>query len=240
MHGRRLILKSRLLFHIVGLLFPARCHGCDRIVQRDVFLCDACLETVERLENPCTGCGKPAGECDCGRNKFKLNITAPLAYTGSVVTAIHRFKFGGEKNLHRYFADYMAESVRARFGEVAFDLVTCVPQTARRKRQRGYNQSALLAKSCAKLLGLPCKEALLKTRNTKDQHKLKAKERAENLKGAFSVNDMSVIDGKTVLLCDDIKTTGATLNECRKTLIEAGAKEVYCVTAAVVTDNKQK
>ena len=93
MHGRRLILKSRLLFHIVGLLFPARCHGCDRIIQRDVFLCDDCLKKAERLENPCTGCGKPVGECECGRNNFKLNITAPFAYTGSIVAAIHRFKF---------------------------------------------------------------------------------------------------------------------------------------------------
>ena len=237
MHGRRLILKSGLLFHIVGLLFPARCHGCDRIIQRDVFLCDACLETAERLENPCTGCGKPEGECECGRYNFKLNITAPFAYTGSIVEAIHRFKFGGDRNVHTFLAGYMAESAKEKFSGVEFDLVTCVPQTARRKRQRGYNQSALLAKGCAKQLGLPCKEALLKTRNTKDQHKLKAKERAENLKGAFSVNDTSVINGKTVLLCDDIKTTGATLNECRKTLLKAGAKEVYCVTAAVVTDN---
>lgn len=237
MHGRRLILKSGLLFHIAGLLFPARCYGCGEIIQRRVFLCDNCLKKAERLENPCTGCGKPEGECDCGKNKFTLNITAPFAYTGSVVEAIHRFKFGGERNAHAFLAEYMAESVKERFGGVELDLVTCVPQTARRKRQRGYNQSALLAKSCAKLLGLPCKEALLKTRNTKDQHKLKAKERAENLKGAFSVNDTSVIDGKTVLLCDDIKTTGATLNECRKTLLKAGAKEVYCVTAAVVTDN---
>lgn len=237
MHGRRLILKSRLLFHIAGLLFPARCHGCDRIIQRDVFLCDDCLKKAERLENPCAGCGKPEGECECGRNDFKLNITAPFVYTGSIVEAIHRFKFSSDRNAHTYFAEYMAESVKEKFGTVEFDLVTCVPQTGRRKRQRGYNQSALLAKSCARLLGLPCKEALLKTRNTKDQHKLKAKERAENLKGAFSVNDTSVINGKTVLLCDDIKTTGATLNECRKTLLKAGAKEVYCVTAAVVTDS---
>ncbi len=238
MHGRRLILRSGLRFYISWLLFPARCHGCDRIIQRDVFLCDDCLEKAERLENPCTGCGKPAGECECGRNKFTLNITAPFAYTGSIVDTIHRFKFSGDRNAHTFLAGYMAESVKERFGGVELDLVTCVPQTGRRKRQRGYNQSALLAKSCARLLGLPCKEALLKTRNTKDQHLLKAKERAENLKGAFSVNDTSVIHGKTVLLCDDIKTTGATLNECRKTLLKAGAKEVYCVTAAVVTDNK--
>lgn len=231
-------MKSSLLFYISGLLFPARCHGCDRIIQRDAFLCDNCVEKVERLENPCTGCGKPEGECDCGRNGFRLNITAPFAYTGCIVAAIHRFKFGGDRNAHAHLAGYMAESVKEKFSGIEFDFVTCVPQTARRKRRRGYNQSALLAKGCAKLLGLPCKEALLKTRNTKDQHKLKAKERAENLKGAFSVNDTSVVKGKTVLLCDDIKTTGATLNECRKTLIKAGAKEVYCVTAAVVTDKK--
>lgn len=232
-------MKSKLLFHIAGLLFPSRCHGCDKIVQQDIFLCDECRKTAERLENPCIGCGKPSAECDCRRNKFKLNLTAPFAYTGSIVTAIHRFKFGGEKNMAEYFVADMAKSVKDSFGGVEFDLVTCVPQTGRRRRQRGYNQSALLAKGCANLLSVPCKDALLKTRNTKDQHKLKAKERAENLKGAFSVSNTVLIEGKTLLLCDDIKTTGATLNECRQTLLKAGAKEVYCVTVAVVTD-KQK
>ena len=88
-------MKSRLLFHIAGLLFPARCHGCDRIIQRDVFLCDDCLKKAERLENPCIGCGKPEGECECGKNDFKLNITAPFAYTGSIVKII--IEYNGEK-----------------------------------------------------------------------------------------------------------------------------------------------
>lgn len=172
----------------------------------------------------------------CSRSKFKLQLTAPFVYKDNLAYAVQRFKFQDETNLSEYFAKEICASVNLNFSEKQFDFVTCVPLTKKKLRKRGYNQSELLAKDCAKLLGTDFENALIKSRDTTDQHELKAKERLKNLKDAFEVNKSVDINGKTVLLCDDIKTTGATLYECRKTLIKAGAKDVFCACIAVVPE----
>ena len=131
----------------------------------------------------------------------------------------------------------MAECVAFEFGDVKFDVITCVPQTKKKRRKRGYNQSALLAKQISHELSVPFNELLLfKTRETADQHDLRGKDRLKNLKNAFAAENEDAVKDKTILLCDDIKTTGATLNECRKTLLKAGAKAVCCATIAVTPE----
>lgn len=225
---------KHIVFQTLGLLFPARCPGCNKITQRYELFCDNCLAEIKTIKNQCRGCGNPQNHCCCAKNKIKLNIVSPFRYDGVISTAIQRFKFNGEKIIVQALVPQMIKSIKQGFPDVSFDFVTYVPQTDKRLRERGFNQSAILAKSCAKELGLPCNNVLIKTRNTKDQHTLKAKDRISNLKGAFSIEGKADINGKTVLLCDDIKTTGATLNECSKELLRAGAKEVCCVTAAVV------
>lgn len=103
-----------------------------------------------------------------------------------------------------------------------------------REKERGYNQSALLARELSALLGVPADcHALCKSIDTPAQHALKGAERRGNVFGVFEVPAPESVEGKTILLCDDIKTTGATLDECAKTLKLAGAKEVYCVCIAV-------
>lgn len=233
-------MKSNLLFHIISLIFPARCPICNKIVQRQSFLCPDCIRDVERIADQCHGCGCPKNACLCGRNGFHLQLTAPFAYKGNIRSAIHRFKFRDERELAQYFGEEIVKTVKRDFSQVDFDLVTCVPQTKKRRRERGYNQSALLAKSIAASLNLKLEENLLiKTRETANQHELKGKSRLTNLKGAFSVSETAEIKGKIILLCDDIKTTGATLNECRKTLLKSGVKDVYCAAIAVVPDKIQ-
>ncbi len=231
-------MKNKLFFHIISLLFPARCPICNKIVQRQNFLCPECSSAAERIENPCHGCGREKTQCACGKSKFNLQLAAPFSYKGNIKSAIHRFKFQEETELSEFFGSEIAKTVEKHFRQVPFDVVTCVPQTKKRKRERGYNQSALLAKEAASALTLEFKETLLiKTRDTADQHGLKGKERINNLKNAFSVAENIDIKGKTILLCDDIKTTGATLNECRKTLLKSGAKAVYCAVIAVVPES---
>ena len=172
----------------------------------------------------------------CSRSDFRLQLTAPFVYKDSLAAAVRRFKFSDEVNLSEFFAKEMCSAVSATFPETKFDFVTCVPLTKKKRNKRGYNQSELLAKECAKLLDSEYKTALIKTRETADQHSLNAKERLKNLKNAFEPAPKIDIKGKTILLCDDIKTTGTTLCECRKTLIKAGAKDVYCVCIAVVPE----
>lgn len=226
-----------ILFHILGLLFPARCPLCSQIVQRQAALCQSCKRTAPWIVDGCTGCGCPKNECSCGKNGFELNIVSPFEYDGAVRDAIHAFKFGGELEHAQYFGEEMGRAVKAKFGDVDFDLAVCVPQTKRRLRERGFNQSAMLTKRCAKFLEIPSgTNTLLKLHDTADQHTLKARDRQKNVKGVFQLSPKADVKGKTVLLCDDIKTTGATLNECRKILTKAGAKEVYCATLAVVVE----
>ena len=222
---------------IINLIYPARCPICNEIEQRQLHLCTQCEKDTVHLHERCIGCGRPKNSCCCAKNQFSLCLTSPFLYEGKLKQAIHRFKFGEETYLAKYFGKEVAESVKEEFGNVSFDIVTCVPQTKRRRRERGYNQSALLAKEVAKRLALPFDELLLiKSRNTADQHKLTGKARMQNLKNAFAANKTESIKGKTILLCDDIKTTGATLNECRKTLLKAGAQAICCAVIAVTPE----
>ncbi len=200
-------------------------------------LCEDCEETIGRINDRCLGCGNPRMGCTCSKHKLSLFLASPFLYENKLREAIHRFKFGGETDLAKFFGKEITECVSKEFGDVKFDIVTCVPQTKLKRRKRGYNQSALLAKEIAKQLSLPFDELLLiKTRETADQHNLKGKERIKNLKDAFAADKPDSVRDKTILLVDDIKTTGTTLNECRKTLLKAGAGAVCCATIAVTPE----
>ena len=227
----------RVFSQIINLFFPARCPVCNEIGQRHLHLCERCEKEVERINDRCLGCGLPRTSCRCSRNNFSLCLASPFLYKDNVRNAIHRFKFGGETDLATFFGKEVAECVAFEFGDVKFDVITCVPQTKKKHRKRGYNQSALLAKQISHELSIPFDELLLfKTRETTDQHDLKGKDRINNLKNAFAAENEDAVKGKTILLCDDIKTTGATLNECRKTLLKAGATAVCCATIAVTPE----
>ncbi|MBQ8026663.1 MAG: ComF family protein [Clostridia bacterium] len=227
----------RIGSQIINLFFPARCPICNEIGQRQLHLCEKCETDTERITERCIGCGRPKTSCQCSRNNFSLCLAAPFVYKDKVREAIHRFKFNGETDLAEFFGTEISKCVTDEFGNIEFDIVTCVPQTKRKRRKRGYNQSALLAKQVAKKLSLPYDELLLiKTRETADQHDLRGKERLKNLKNAFAAENSQAIKGKTILICDDIKTTGATLHECRKTLLKAGAEAVCCAAIAVTPE----
>ena len=105
--------------------------------------------------------------------------------------------------------------------------------TKKAEYERGYNQSVLLAEELAKKSGIPTYAGVLaKKKDTKKQHDLGQKERQENLQGAFQVVDQKMVAGKTVLLCDDVYTTGATFHECARTLLADGARKVFCIAVA--------
>lgn len=126
----------------------------------------------------------------------------------------------------------MAKAVRREFSNINFDCVCFVPMTLKNKLKRGINQSELLARCIANELNIPLyQNALVKLKQNRVQHNLSRNERIMNVKGVFTASDD--VKGKTVLLVDDIKTTGATLNECSRELLKAGAGQVFCVTAVI-------
>lgn len=217
------------------IFFPRRCVFCARVIAPAVASCSPCAQSVARVDAPvCRLCGRGKDYCLCDKHKpFYSGLFSPFYYESSVRRCIHNFKFRDARSNAEFLADEMVLAIEQEQSQ-HFDIVVCVPLSKKSLRQRGYNQSALLAQRIAEKLNTPFSaKALVKICETPAQHSVDASMRRGNLVGAFEVPDPSLINGAEVLLCDDVATTGSTLNECAKMLMLAGAAGVWCVTAAV-------
>lgn len=228
---------------LAAAFYPNRCAGCGKVIPLKVDWCDECIKDIHRISAPvCTKCGKNMKNCCCRSGQaFNWNAAfAPFYFEGSVRRAIHRFKFKNHPELSEMFAKEMCRAVKNNIHGKNIDLIACVPMTKKREEERGYNQSELLAKGLSKITGITFySDLLIKVRETEAQHSLSANKRAGNVFGAYAVTPEISVKDKTVLLCDDIKTTGETLAECCRMLRLAGVGEVFCVCAAI-TDYKEK
>ena len=239
-----LLEKLRALFARRGYT----CDGCGA----EVFdypnnrLCELCSSAMPKNDGKvCKKCGRKAfseGVClTCKRQmpEFTLGIS-PFLYEGLAASLINRFK-NGERYLQNFFAEEMLKSLREKrtAEEIKNYLLVFVPMTKEKELKRGYNQARELAAVISKELGIAIdEEILIKTRETGEQKKLSYKERAENLKGAYRVRKRKALKGKTILLIDDIITTGSTGSECARVLKNAGARDVIFLTAASVPDRR--
>ena len=150
---------------------------------------------------------------------------------------IHRFKYDKKIPLGKRLAQSLGQVVAQDRDFANCDLVIPVPLHRARHRERGFNQSEILAEGVSQATNLPLAKGILKRKkNTKDQTYLNAQQRAENVRDAFVVTQPEKINDKKVVLVDDVITTGATLNECARMLQKAGAKTIFAVTLAVVVD----
>lgn len=214
---RSLSVKERVLC----LFFPARCLCCGKAVRPERLFCQDCASSLpeETLLREF-----PMPQALGGA----LLVAAPLPYEEGFRETLHRLKFWEEWGISTPLGQLMGEAARSLPGK--FTLVTCVPMSSKKLRKRGYNQSALLAKSVAKELGLPFREALSQVREIEIQHTLTRPQRADNVREAYRGN--RVAQGQEILLVDDIVTTGATLRACAQELYQAGAKSVSALCAA--------
>lgn len=220
--------------------FPRRCALCGRLVALDEELCEVCQKREQIPLPKCTACGLAKADCRCKGKHHEYNgITAPFYYKDSVVAGIHNLKFNEQPLLAEKMGACMAACAEESFPSAAFDCVASVPLTRRRQNARGYNQAELLAKSVAAQLSVPYKNLLVKRFNNQVQRKENARQRRINVYGAYDVADGVDVLNKTVLLVDDVKTTGSTLNECAKMLKMHGASAVYVVTYAVVCNTEK-
>lgn len=219
---------------LIDLLFPPTCVGCGR---EGAFLCPACVAGVHRLPPPlCPACGRPLIREEwcpsCRRWKLDIDgIRSPFALQGVLRQAIHRFKYGGFKALSAPLAELLAQSLDSR--PLPAEVLSPVPLHPRRLRDRGYNQSGLLARELGRLTGLPVEEqTLFRHRNSPAQARTPdAEERRRNVSDAFGCRGHA-LRGKRVLLIDDVCTTGATLNACSSALKTAGAASVWGLALA--------
>ena len=180
----------------------------------------------------CPFCNAEGGFCEKCRealqNQRIEDHAAVFRYDGIVRDLIRRLKFSGQAHLASPMADLIEEAV-----DLLGDIITCVPLHPRRKRMRGYNQSALIAKRLSELTGIPYAPLIVKTRNTPPQSLMKSRaERLANIRGAFRIKGTPDLTGKHILLTDDVFTTGATAEECITLLKQAGAESVRVITFA--------
>lgn len=235
---------SAVAKNFVNLIYPLHCASCHRPLEATdrTGVCSLCVAEIKANPRPhCKICGHSmqdaAARClECVRTRpsFTLSRSASL-YEGVVKELIHTFKYGNRRLLAGLLTDLIAGLIKddPSIAEGA-DLITFVPLHRSRIRDRGFNQSELIARRLSAILGLDAVGCLEKVRRTPNQNQLSRSERLDNLKEAFKpIGAVSeLFSGKVILLVDDVMTTGATLEECSRTLLDAGAREVRCLTAA--------
>ena len=214
-----------------------RCLNCGKEVFDGLGFCDDCKKSAIPIEGKtCKRCGTSidgeedyCGNCAFDKIYFDKGYSAFL-YDGAVRGAILKFKFAGYGNFARIFAKYLATV--AKKNELEFDIVTFAPMSKNSLKERGYNQAELLAERFCDILKCGDKlcNTIAKIKETERQEKLGRKERKTNLIGSYKC--VADVKGKRVLVIDDIKTTGATLNECAKVLKRSGAVKVIGLTLA--------
>jgi ComF family protein len=154
-------------------------------------------------------------------------------YEGPLREAIHRWKYEEKSSLTCFFGEKLAEGFHPYWNSKSFDLLIPVPLHLKRLRERGFNQALLLVKELSRRIRIPYSKRLLRKRiPTTPQIHLSGAEREKGLRGSFHVQGDKAIKGKSILLVDDVYTTGATVNECSRVLLNAGAARVDVLTLA--------
>lgn len=216
-----------MLQRFLELVYPRKCILCGRFLgKEETDLCGKC-----RTDTP---------EYHYGTHKvrFCADVTAVWYYEKDVRSSILRYKFRNARSYAQPFGRLTAMRILRDLPQA--DAVTWVPVSARRLRERGYDQVELLARAAAEELELPCLGLLKKVRDNKPNSSLEtAGERAANVLGAYAARNTEELKDKRIVLLDDIITTGATASECARVLRTAGAKEVYCAAIAAVRKSKK-
>lgn len=241
----------KLIRGLADIIYPPRCAICKQflwngpLIKEDnpLSLCQTCIADFRHISSPlCPICGVPFPSelkedhpCeDCLRKRpFFDSAAAPYSYEGPILTAIHRLKYGAKSFLAGSLGPLLSRYTEERIKEPGHLLTIPVPLHPKRVRERGFNQSLLLARHVAKGLKSDLDFLSLKrVRYTLPQTRLAKKERQRNVRGAFQLHNRDAVKGKTILLVDDVVTTGNTMNECARVLKKEGSGKVFCVSLA--------
>jgi ComF family protein len=206
-------------------------------------LCADCREEIVAVDSPlCTICGVPfesrvGGDHACGNcighPRYFRRARAAVIDTPVMMALVHRFKYGGRVQLARPMGALLADAYRRFWPEVDIDVFLPVPLHGSRFRRRGFNQAYLLAQACTRCqppAAAIARDALSRRRATPPQAGMARRDRLRNIKNAFKVEKPAVIRGRRILLVDDVYTTGATVDECARSLQKAGAARVDVLT----------
>lgn len=226
----------RFFDKLIRCVYPKFCPVCNEIIPINQDYCKCSRSDSKKVSDSyCRHCGKNEAECVCQHENcvYLPDIAAVYVYAGKVRADILGLKFDNQKHIARKLGAAMAERCARVYSDVDFDIVSFVPMSKSSLRKRSYNQSQLLAKIVAEKLFVDTKPLFTKVVDTAAQHNLSGKERVKNLNNSIVLNKDVKVEGLNILLCDDVKTTGATLSQCVKVLEAAGAKRVCCICAAI-------
>lgn len=234
--------------YLLNIVSPPKCVACNRRLPIDceAMFCEEC-STDYHLNNgaTCEICGKAihkgrdktCGNCKQERIYYVKNVSR-YKYKGSIKTAIQNMKFRKRCWIAFEFGRAMCKTINNEYNDINFDMVLYVPMSPISEMVRGFNQSYEMACIIGNKLNIPVNgKILFKKSGIKTQSGLNRKERIENVKNAFTVLNPHMLTDKTVLLVDDVFTTGSTVNECAKILKRNGALAVYVATLATVTSD---
>ncbi|MEW6097008.1 MAG: ComF family protein [bacterium] len=233
---------------LINFIFPAKCRTCNESLStlEEKYICKECFSKIDFIRPPyCDKCGKVlvesfseiekplCKECQTIKRYFyKARVVG--VYEGILRESIHIFKFEKKIGLHKPLGELLVNYLKEQQGDLIrqIDFIIPVPLHRKRLKSRGFNQAQLLCCYIERHFNVPLNLDLKRIRFTPPQMNLKREERLQNIKGAFEIKNHNSIMGKSILLVDDIFTTGATVDECSKVLINAGAKQVFVLTLA--------
>ena len=227
------------------LLYPEKntcliCEDYDESIG-DKYICPHCENLLKKIEIPmCSKCSKPINynslttlcqECSIEEKHFIMS-KSPYAYDNLIKKSIYSYKYYNKPYFYKMFGNLLINFMLST-NYTDFACIVSVPLHSSKMRKRGYNQSELLAKYISTKLSIPYVDALKRTKKTQKQSEQSKVERMKNLKNAFTIKASAhKIINSSVLLVDDIYTTGATVDECSKVLMNYGASKVYVITIA--------
>jgi ComF family protein len=229
---------------LLQFFLPPQCPCCETVLEEGAKgICPGCLSKIHWIESPfCSVCGAPfiskeISNHPCGaclRKKKYFTMARALGYYGGPLQeAIHRWKYEGKITLNPIFGEWMAEGLHRYWDPHQMDLLIPVPLHRERLRERGFNQALLLVKELSRRTGIPYRTKVLqKMKPTVPQVNLSGAEREKGVRGSFRMVERETLEGKSILLVDDVYTTGATGNECSKVLLAGGAERVDLLTLA--------
>lgn len=226
--------------YIADWFLPNRCPVCKKLIAWDKLLCEKCSGKLEDVSSEvCPVCGKKPC-ADHSKLRFE-SITCLYAYDGTAKEGVYALKYDQGYNFGEFAAINLAKLLHERGIAEQIDLVTCVPMSRKRLKKRHKNHAAVIASALSRELGKPFDNKLLVHLSSETvHHHLKAGQRQTNAEKSFAVypehNDIS---GRTVLLCDDVYTTGATMNSCAALLVKMGAEKVIAACAATTFLRKE-
>lgn len=215
---------------IIRLIYPPKCIFCGKLldIKAELEICSSCYKKINF---------SPDIWLD-RRVKFQEDvhydhIICACEYSGIIKKSLVEYKFFGKSGYYRALAKILSKKIKLMLNSKKFDIIICVPLHKEREKQRGYNQALLISKVISHDIGIPIKsDILLREMDTRSQSLLNREERHKNIKGAFKIENADIVSGKSVLLVDDIFTTGSTVDECSRVLKGAGAREVIVAVVA--------